>query len=149
MIEEMLHRNAMFCARHAEEIADVSFARVSSEDLGGGLWRVTAILKNARTMPSRSAMAGDHKMGTPDRLTISGSGLTVLTGGIQTDRFRPELAEPPARQPERLLLERGVPGLGSMTVTWVVRGQPGADFSIQFEAEKAHAATWSGELKAD
>jgi hypothetical protein len=149
MIEEMLHRNAMFCARHAEEIADVSFTRVSTEDIGGGLWRVTAVLKNARTMNSRSALAGDKQIGTPDLLQISGSGLEVLTGGIQTDRFRPELADPPARSPGRLRLERGVPGLGSLTAMWVVSGEPGASLTIQFTAEKAPPATWTGELKAE
>lgn len=149
MIEEMLHRNAMFCARHAEEIADVSFARVSTEDLGGGLWRVTAVLKNARTMSSRSALAGDKKIGTPDLLRITGDGLEVLTGGIQTDRFRPELADPPARSPGRLRLERGVPGLGSLTATWVVSGKPGANLKIEFTAEKARAAVWTGALQAE
>lgn len=146
MIEEMLHRNAAFCLRHAEEIAEVSFARVSCDDLGGGLWRVTAVLRNERAMPSRSAMAGEKKIGTPDRLTLEGAELEVLTGGVQTDRFRPEWTESAERRPERLLLERGVPGHGSLTATWVVRGAPGASLTLRFEADKADAAEWSGTL---
>lgn len=149
MIEEMLHRNAMFCARHAEEIAEVSFQRVSAEDLGGGLWRVTAVLANAQAMPSRSAMAAQNHSGTPDRLTISGEGVTVIAGGEQRDRFRPELIESPVRQPERLLLDEGVLGQGRLTVSWLVRGAAGAALKIRFEAEKADAAEWTGVLLAE
>ncbi len=147
MIEEMLHRNAMFCARHAEEIAEVSIARVTGEDLGGGLWRVTAVLRNEKAMPSRSAMAGEKRIGTPDRLTLSGAGIEILTGGVQTDRFRPELADPPVRQPDRLLLERGVPGHGTLTATWIVRGSADAELQLRFESEKADTAEWSGVLQ--
>jgi hypothetical protein len=146
MIEEMLHRNAMFCARHAEEIAEISFARVSCEDLGDGLWRVTAVLRNEKTMPSRSAMAGEKQIGTPDRLQITGDGIEVHAGGELRDRFRPELLELPVRRPGRLLLDQGVPGRGSLTATWVVQGEPGAALKIRFESEKADAAEWTGTL---
>lgn len=148
MIEEMLHRNAMFCARHAEEIAEPYFSRVSCEDLGEGLWRLTAVLSNDRTMSSRSAMAGEKKIGTPDRLTISGAGVEVLAGGEQRDRFRPELMELPVRQPERLLLENGVPGRGRVTVSWLLRGPSGAALKLRFEADKADGAEWAGTLVA-
>jgi hypothetical protein len=146
MIEEMLHRNAMFCARHAEEIAEPYFARVSCEDLDGGLWRVAVVLANDKAMPSRSAMAAEKKIGTPDRLILSGAGVEVLAGGEQPDRFRPELIELPVRQPERLLLEDGVPGRGRVTLAWLVRGAHGAALQIRYEAEKADPVSWSGTL---
>ncbi len=149
MIEEMLHRNAMFCARHAEEIAEVSFARVASEDLGGGLWRVTAVLANEKAMPSRSGMAAQTGAGAPDRLTLSGVNVEVVAGGEQRDRFKPELIDSPVRQPGRLLLDNGVPGHGRLTVSWLVRGAAGAAFKLRFEADKAAAAEWVGELGAE
>ncbi len=149
MIEEMLHRNAMFCARHAEEIAEVSFARVSCVDLGEGLWRVTAVLANPHAMPSRSSMAAQNGNGTPDRLTISGDGIRVIAGGEQRDRFRPELIESPVRQPERLLLDEGVPGRGNITLSWLLRGEAGAALKLRFEAEKADAVEWTGTLTAE
>ncbi|MCA9001046.1 MAG: peptidase M14, partial [Planctomycetes bacterium] len=135
MIEEMLHRNALFCARHAEEIADVSFEEPQVTDLGDGLYRVSVDLVNPSVMSSRSAMAGDNKIGTPDRVRLRGNGIQVLVGGTLDDKFRPESLRPMVTAPETVRLERGVPGRGRQTVAWLVRGK--GDFQITFEAERA------------
>ncbi len=146
MIEEMCHRNAMFCIRHAEEIADVSFSRVETEDLGDGLWRVTAVLRNDRTMPSRSAMAAEHEIGAPDVVRFVGDGVTVLTGGVLRDAFRPERLELPVRRPERILLRSGVPGHGVVRLSWIVEGAAGAPFRLEYEADKADDTAFEGVL---
>ncbi|HEX9794021.1 MAG TPA: M14 family metallopeptidase [Planctomycetota bacterium] len=145
MIEEMLHRNAMFCARHAEEIAELAFEEPVVERLGGDVWRVTATLRNSRTMPSRSALAAEKHIGMPDRLTLAGPGVKVLAGGLQRDRWRPERLELAEREPARLLLERGVPGHGRVTASWIVQGS-GA-FTLGYQAEKSADVTAAGKLR--
>ncbi|MEZ5973502.1 MAG: M14 family metallopeptidase [Planctomycetota bacterium] len=135
MIEEMLHRNALFCARHAEEIAEVSLAAPEVTSLGGNLYRVTVDLVNARSMPSRSAMAADNKMGIPDRVRLGGQGIQVLASGVLRDRFRPEDMRAEVVEPEVVRLEGGVPGHGRVTLAWILRGN-GA-FSVTYSAEKA------------
>jgi hypothetical protein len=145
MIEEMLHRNAMFCIRHAEEIAEVSFAEPEVQGLGGGLYRVTVDLRNSNAMPSRSAMAGREGIGVPDRVTIEGGNLQAVAGGVLRDRFRPERMDPgDGRAPATVRLENGVPGKGRVTVSWLVRGS--GDFTVRFTAEKTDDAEVAGTL---
>lgn len=135
MIEEMLHRNAMFCARHAEEIADLSFEETRLEDLGGGLYRLRAAVANSRTMPTRSGMAARERIGTPDRFSIEGSDVQVLSGGLLQDRWHPERFLPVDRDPARLLIEHGVPGHGRLRAVWLLRGK--GEITLRYSAEKA------------
>ena len=144
MIEDMLHRNAMFCARHAEEIAQVSIDEPEVEDLGDGLYRVRVDLVNSKLMPSRSGMAAMHNIGTPDIVQISGKDLQVLAGGLIRDRFRPERMTSSTLEPQRLRLENGVPGHGRVTGSWLVRGS--GDFTISYSAEKADSKEKPGIL---
>jgi hypothetical protein len=144
MIEEMLHRNALFCARHAEEIADVTIEEPEVTDLGDGLYRVTVDLVNPSIMPSRSALAADHKIGTPDRVTLSGAHVQVVVGGTLDNRFHPERMQPQVTTPETVRLEAGVPGQGRQTVTWLVRGS--GDFQISYAAEKSTDSSIGGTL---
>ncbi len=144
MIEEMLHRNALFCARHAEEIAEVTIEEPEVTRLSAGLYRVTVDLTNSSVMPSRSAMAANNKIGIPDRLTITGDKIQVLAGGVLRDRFHPERMTPVVNQPRTVRLESGVPGQGRTTVSWIVRGS-GA-FEGAFVAEKAANRTFKGHL---
>ena len=145
MIEEMLHRNAMFCLRHAEEIAEVSFSEPEVEDLGGGLWRVTVDLKNAATMSSRSSMAGREGIGVPDRVVIAGGNLQAVAGGVLRDRFHPERMDPgDGRDPATIRLDNGVPGKGRLTLSWLVRGS--GPFTLSFTAEKADDTSAEGSL---
>lgn len=145
MIEEMLHRNAMFCARHAEEIAELRALPPELQHLGGDLWRVTVTFVNEKAMPTRSAMAAQQRIGTPDRVSIAGAGIEVAAGGVVRDRWRPEDLELAGRDPARLRLDRGVPGRGSTTVSWVVRGS--GDFTVRYEADKAGDVTVAGRLE--
>ena len=145
MIEEMLHRNALFCLRHAEEIAEITIEEPQVTDLGGGLYRVVVDLRNDSIMPSRSRIAADHKIGLPDTLTIGGEGLQVLAGGLLRDRFRPETMDANTVRPETIRLERGVPGQGRLTAAWLVRGR-GA-FQLEFQAQKAAGQTLGGSLR--
>lgn len=141
MIEEMLHRNAMFCARHAEEIADVRIAAVEVVPIDGELRRVVATLANDKAMPSRSALAARAHIGLPDRVTLSGAGVEVLAGGVLDDPWRPEDFRMAERDPARLLLEDGVPGRGRVKLQWIVRGD--GPLQIRYEATQADSAEWN------
>ncbi len=137
LIEEMLHRNALFALRHAEAMPLVSIEELESSDLGGGLWAIDALVRNHNPIPTRTARAAEKKIGLADRLTLTGAGLEVLAGGVRRDRFRPELIELAERDPARLLLEQGIPGRGEVRVRWFVRGT--GEASVRLEAEKARA----------
>ncbi|MDA0668264.1 MAG: M14 family metallopeptidase [Planctomycetota bacterium] len=146
MIEEMIHRNALFCARHAEEIADVSMEAPVVEDLGNGLYRITVDMVNSALMPSRSAMAAQNEIGTPDHVVLQGKNLQVLVGGTLSsrDRFRPERLNSMLRNPATVQLEGGVPGHGRILVSWLVRGS--GKFTVEYTAQKAENSATEGEL---
>jgi hypothetical protein len=144
LIEEMLHRNALFAIRHAEAMPRVVLEAPVVTDLGGGLWAVDAVVRNEHLIPTRSARAAEVKAGRADRLRLEGEGLEVLAGGWREDRWRPERIELAEREPQALPLEAGVPGRGERRARWLVRGS--GSFRVLFEAEKARDVAAEGRL---
>ena len=140
LIEEMIHRNALFCLKHAREMPRVSIEEPTLVDLGGGIRAIDVVYRNSRLIPTRTARATEKKIGEPDAYTLSGKGVEVLAGGFRTDRWRPEEIELAKRDPARLLREAGIPGRGEVRVRWIVRGD-GQDAVIGWEGEKAQDAT--------
>jgi hypothetical protein len=122
LIEEMLHRNALFTIRHAAAMPKVDITSLEVTDLGGGLYAIDAIFRNQHLIPTRSARAADVKVGAPDVFTLEGDGLEVLAGGVRSDRFRPERIDLAERDPARLVSERGIQGRGEVRVRWFVQG---------------------------
>jgi hypothetical protein len=137
MIEEMLHRNALFCVYQAELLPQVEVEETTVDKTAPGLYTVSVTLKNKRRMPSRSGIAASKGMGEPDLLTIAGEGLTVVAGGIATDRFRKTEVSLVEHEPARLRLNDGVPGYGRLTARWIVKGTGTA--TVKFVSEKAQA----------
>jgi hypothetical protein len=137
LIEEMLHRNALFAIRHAAAMPRVVIEETLVTDLGDGLLAVDVVLRNENPIPTRTQRAADKRIGSADVLSLEGSGLQVLAGGIRTDRFRPELVQLAEREPERLLLEQGVAGRSQVRARWFVRGKGKA--SVHFQSDKARS----------
>jgi len=141
LIEEMVHRNALFTLKHAEAMPIVAIVKAETTDLGGGLRAIDVTFRNERAIPTRTARSAQMKIGEPDVLEIApaGAGLEVLAGGIRGDRFRPERIELAEREPARILLERGIGGRSEVTVRWFVRGK--GDATVAFRGQKARTAT--------
>ncbi|HVS19927.1 MAG TPA: M14 family zinc carboxypeptidase, partial [Planctomycetota bacterium] len=145
LIEEMLHRNALFALRHAEAMPRVVLAEPEVSALGDGLWAVDVVVRNEHLIPTRTARAAEVRAGRADRLVLEGEGLEVLAGGWREDRWRPERLDLAEREPAALPLEQGVPGRGERRARWLVSGR-GA-FRVRFEAEKARNAAVDGRLE--
>jgi hypothetical protein len=139
LIEEMVHRNALFCLKHAEAMPIVRVAKSEVVELGAGVRAIDVVFENTRAIPTRTARAASAKIGQPDLFTIEGDGLDVLAGGIRSDRFRAERIELAEREPERLLSERGIPGRSEVRVRWFVRGKGQA--RVGWQGDKARAAS--------
>lgn len=142
--EEMLHRNALFCIRHAEALPEVVIREPEITELGEGLRAIDVQVANLRAVPTRTALARDKRLGTPDTLELSGEGLEVLAGGFRTDRFRPERIQLQEHDPARLVREGGIGSREELRVRWLVRGSGPA--TIRFRAEKATDVTRGFEL---
>lgn len=145
LIEEMVHRNALFAIRHAECLPRVVIDEPVVSDLGDGLRAIDVVVRNPALIPTRTARAAQVKSGKPDELTLSGTGVEVLASGRRTDRFRPERVELVEREPARLVLESGVPGRGELRLRWIVRGS--GSVKIAWKGEKALAAERTFELR--
>lgn len=134
LMEEMLHRNALFCLVHAEAMPEVAIGEPTITGLGNGVKAIDVIVRNERPIPTRTARAREQRIGSPDLFTIEGRGLRVLAGGFRTDRFRPEQIELAEERPERLIREEGIPGRSELRVRWFVRGKGVA--TISWKGEK-------------
>ena len=120
MLEELCHRNASFVIYHADSMPKLAFGDVKVEPMGGGVYAVTAEIKNLKPIPSVSAQAAAHRIGLPDTLSISG--VKVAAGGplLNVDTGEIQAAE---RDPGTLVLDGGVPGESSVRVRWYVVGE--------------------------
>jgi hypothetical protein len=136
LVEEMLHRNALFCIEHARAMPRVVIDAASVTDLGGGLKAIDVVFRNERAIPTRTAMAAEKHLGAPDVYTCEGRRVGVLAGGFVPDRWHPERMEPAERTPERLPRWEGIPGRGEVRVRWIVSGS-GDKVIVGWQGEKA------------
>jgi hypothetical protein len=136
LIEEMLHRNALFCLKHARSMPRVAIRDAVVTNLADGLRAIDVVFANERAIPTRTAQAAEHGIGTPDLFLCSGKDIAVVAGGVRTDRWHPERIELAERAPERLVREEGIPGRGEVRVRWIVRGG-GDRVTIAWKGEKA------------
>ncbi|MCB9897698.1 MAG: peptidase M14 [Planctomycetes bacterium] len=144
MIEEMLHRNAAFTLFHARQMPKVSVESLEVAPGPGGLRYVTLVLRNDRWIPSRTAVSADKGIGRPDLLTLTGDDVTVVAGGPGADRFDPTRFLAVEHEPERLRLDRGIPGHGTERIRWLVRGT--GRFTVRYDSWKAGTLEVSGDL---
>ena len=145
LVEELVHRNALFCLRHAEALPRVVIKEPLVTDLGGGLRALDVIIENEHVIPTRTALARDKKIGQPDLILLEGEGVEVLAGGIRTDRFRPERMELAEREPARLVREAGLGPREELRVRWIVRGEGTA--KVTYRGEKARAVERAVEVR--
>ncbi|MCB9914765.1 MAG: peptidase M14 [Planctomycetes bacterium] len=135
MIEEMCHRNALFCVEHARAMPCVTVRSVEVAPLAGDLRAVDVVLENDRAIPTRTARAAQERVGEPDVVTLEGDGVEVLAGGPNPDRWHPERMQPAERDPARLVLEQGLGGRSELHLRWIVRGT--GNVTVRWRGEKA------------
>ncbi len=133
MIQEMLHRNAMFALFHADEMPLLEFEEPRVEHIAGDTWRVTAEIRNRRAIPSRIEAAELNRVGHPDYFRLSGSEVTVQAGGFAGGPLGDEL-DPVERTPAEIPVTGGVQGHSGVTVSWIVTGR--GSVTIEYESMK-------------
>jgi len=144
MIEEMIHRNAVFCLFHARQMPKIEVASLQVEELAGGAKAVTLVISNTQAIPTRTAVAAGKGIGRPDIVTFEGAGVTVAAGGRGADRFDLSDFAAVEHEPERLQLDRGIAGHGVERLRWIVTGQ--GPFTITYDSRHGGVTTVHGEL---
>lgn len=148
LIEEMLHRNAMFCIAHAEAMPEVEVARAEVSKLEGGLIALDVTLHNPKSISTRTAMAANKGIGVPDRLTLDPAGrVKVLAAGYLRDPLHPERLDLIDGDPTSIALESGVPGKGEVTVRYILSGE--GKLTLGYVGEKVRNLTAEVEARLE
>ena len=144
MLQELSHRNAMFALFHAEQMPRVEMGEVAVERISGDTYRVTATAKNVRALPTRSDAARVNRIGLPDFFQIAGDGITVEAGGFASGMLEERMTMV-ERRPEKLAVERGIDGMGSVTASWIVTGR--GRITVTYESTKGGSDSRTFELR--
>ena len=131
-LEEECHRNAAFMLYHAWHTPHVQVLSHSAKALNGGLTEITITLANDRLSPTRTTHEQHQGITAPDIATLSGSG-PVLAGYIVTNADLGHTKVPEGSTPARLEVP-AVPGMGKVTLRWVVKGK--GPWQLAFESAK-------------
>jgi len=145
MLEEELHRNAMFTFHHADSLPLVRPAETIVESMEGGLWRIRHSIDNRGLVPTRLEVDTQSDISPENTVTISGGvGLKVAASGIVEDinfdrvkwqKLRPEvLRVKRVGGNDRLVVEFIVEGSG--TVQLEVVTQRGGTYKLDIPLEE-------------
>ena len=121
MLQEECHRNMAFTLFHADQLPLVEIGEVATRGLGDDLWEITVVVQNQRLAPTHAAIDVKQRITRPNRVSIEGPSLEVLTGQHSEDLlFR--TAQLQDRQPSTVKVPR-ISGRSVVYVRWIVRGQ--------------------------
>lgn len=134
LLQELVHRNAMFALFHAEEMPQLEWSDIGVERISGNTYRVQAEVRNTRAIPTRLQAAQQRSTGVPDYFSISGNGIEVHVGGFTSGQFNDEIRMQ-EREPESIQVNSGVDGQSFLSVTWIVTGRGTA--TIEYSSQKA------------
>lgn len=106
LIEEELHRNALFCVYHATEMPELAFDEVKVTPRADGKTQLDVVITNRRAIPSISTLSREKKIGQPDLLEVTGSPRVLFSAVVE--RQFPEQLRAIEAEPQRILNRRGV-----------------------------------------
>lgn len=137
LLESDAHRNMAFSIYHCFHTPKIEVDTVKERDLGGGLKEITAVIVNRRIMPTHSSQDMKYKIERPDYITLSGA---KVIAGMTVQNADLNLSTEQKTNPEKLELDN-IPGLGTVTVRWIVQGS--GKLSIAIDSKKGGMVSWS------
>ena len=121
LLEEECHRNMAFTLYHADQMPRLKISEVAVDKLRDGLYRVWVSIENEHLIPTRLQQDVRNHISAPDTVSLAGTEVKVLSGGLVTDRFARRVT-PAKRRPARLELDT-IPGLGVTRTQFIVSGR--------------------------
>lgn len=118
LLQQEAHRNMAFTLYQTHQLPLVKVDSIASRSLGGGLSEVTAIVANRRLTPTHTRQDVEHRITGPDLVSLTGA--DVVAGFIVEDPLQ-DISVEQERDP-RTLEVQNIPGMGTATVRWIVRG---------------------------
>lgn len=131
LLESDAHRNMAFSIYHCFHTPKLDVQEISEKDLGDGLKEVTAVITNSRLMPTHSSQDTKNKIERPDYITLNTSG--KILSGMQVENRDLNLSREQEQNPGTIEVAN-IPGLGSVTVKWIVQG--GGKYTVSVDSKK-------------
>ena len=128
------HRNLAFTLYQVTNLPQVTVDSVWTRALPGGLTEVNAVVANRRLIPTHTQQDLDNRITRPDWVTLEGGepvAAFVVTNPLQN------IATEQRRNPRRIEVDN-VPGMGTVTVRWIMRG--GGPFTVIADSQKGGTA---------
>lgn len=148
MLEEESHRNFAFTMFHASQMPLLEIKPIEVEPVAGGLWLLTVEVANEGAIPTRTEIMSRQGVGTKDILEVRlPEGARVVASGSIRSR-RDKTMDEVRFEPSRVLLDRGVPGKGSVLYRFFIEAPEGAEAEILYTAEKARNISQTVTLEA-
>ncbi len=130
LMQSDAHRNMAFTIYHCYQTPKLSVDTIKEKDLGDGLKEITAVISNDRVMPTHSSQDLKYKIERPDYITLSGA--NVIAGMIVDN---PDLnITTEQRTDPATIAVRNIPGLGTVTVRWIVQGS--GKYTVTVDSKK-------------
>ncbi len=128
------HRNMAFTVYQMSQMPQVSVDSIMTRTLPGGLTEVTAIVGNHKLIPTHTQQDLENRITRPDWVTLEG--VDPIAAFIVTNPLQGHAVEQ-KRNPRRILVDN-IPGMGTVTVRWIVRGS--GPFTVVVDSEKGGVA---------
>ncbi len=135
LLQEECHRNMAFTLYHAMQMPRIVIDDPVVTPLGGGLRRVRVTFANDRLIPTRTAHDVDKKITALDAASLKG--IPVVTSGIVQDRFERAVDNGDRHRDPSTVRVDTLPGMGTTTVEWIVRGAGKA--TLSYVSQKGRA----------
>lgn len=139
LLESDAHRNMAFSIYHCYSTPKLEVQSISEKDLGDGLKQVTAVIANQRMMPTHSSQDAKNKIERPDYITLSTTGKVLA--GMRIENRDMNLSTEQKNNPQTIEVPN-IPGLGSVTVQWIVQG--GGKNTVSVDSKKGGTASSAG-----
>ncbi|GAB4382960.1 MAG: M14 family metallopeptidase [Phycisphaerales bacterium] len=137
MLEEECHRNFAFTMFHAGQMPKLRFGECTLARLGPRLWDLTVAIENEHAIPTRTEVMSRNGIGLRDLLEVSlPQGARVVTSGRIASRLERTIDEVKF-EPERILLDDGVPGRGRLLFRFIIEADEGVQGTVRFISQKA------------
>ena len=136
MLEEGCHRNFAFTMFHADEMPLLKWGAIDVKNIGNQLWKVTIEIANDKLIPSRTAMAAKHHIGSPDVLDCltSGTNKVATSGTVRSLQKTTKLNVIESEHPQRIIVNNGIGGKNSTLYQFIVHGF--GEIEFVYKAEK-------------